>query len=97
MFFIRLIEWVEMLHILGVKQIYIYDYGNHANNTKVLSYYEKRKMMDVRRISLPGKRHDDPIQNHKFMMERKRRLVEGGIEAYLHETIPRVDCLMRLA
>ena len=51
--------------------------------------------MDVRLISLPGKRQDEPIQHHRFMMDRRRRLVDNGIEVYLHETTPRDDCLMR--
>ena len=75
--------------------IYIYNFGSHPNNSKVLNYYEDEKKMDVRIVSLPGKRQNEPIQHHRFMIDRRRRLVDNGIEVYLHETIPRDDCLMR--
>ena len=53
---VRLIEWIELLHILGVDKIFFYNLEVHPNVTKVLNYYEDKSYIDLTPISLPGRR-----------------------------------------
>ena len=52
---VRLIEWIELLHILGADKIFLYNLEVHPNVTKVLSYYQDKGYVDLTPISLPGK------------------------------------------
>ena len=53
---VRLIEWIELLHILGADKIFFYNLEVHPNVTKVLNYYEDKSYIDITPISLPGMR-----------------------------------------
>ena len=53
---VRLIEWIELLHILGADKIFFYNLEVHPNVTKVLNYYEDKSYVDLTPISLPGRR-----------------------------------------
>jgi hypothetical protein len=44
---IKLIEWVEMMKILGAEQIFIYHRYINAENFRVMKYYEKKGFMDL--------------------------------------------------
>jgi hypothetical protein len=41
-FSVRLIEWLEILKILGADKIYFYKFGAHENMEKVLDFYTKQ-------------------------------------------------------
>ena len=53
---VRLIEWIELLQILGADKIFFYNLEVHPNVTKVLNYYEDKNYIDLTPISLPGRR-----------------------------------------
>ena len=53
---VRLIEWIELLRILGADKIFFYNLEVHPNVTKVLNYYEDKSYIDLTPISLPGRR-----------------------------------------
>jgi len=38
---LRLIEWLEMLKIVGADKVYLYKYDAHKNMEKTLDYYSK--------------------------------------------------------
>ena len=38
---LRLIEWLELLRILGVSKVFLYSLGAHQNVERVLNYYRK--------------------------------------------------------
>ena len=38
---LRLIEWLELLRILGVSKVFLYSFGVHLNVERVLNYYKK--------------------------------------------------------
>ena len=40
-FSIRLIEWLELMRILGVNQVFLYSFSTHPNMEKVMNYYQK--------------------------------------------------------
>ena len=51
---VRLIEWIELLHVLGADKIFLYNLEIHPNVTKVLNYYQDKGYVDLTPISLPG-------------------------------------------
>lgn len=52
---VRLIEWIELLHVLGADKIFLYNLEIHPNVTKVLNHYQDKGYVDLTPISLPGK------------------------------------------
>ena len=71
---VRLIEWIELLHILGADKIFFYNLEVHPNVTKVLNYYEDKSYVDLTPISLPGRRlitlTYSEVPNNKFSAVR---------------------------
>ena len=74
---VRLIEWFELLHLLGANKIFLYNLEVHPNVTKVLNYYEKKGYVDVTPISLPGK--DFFLSTHKKKYLPKKVQFDGTI------------------
>ncbi|KNC29046.1 hypothetical protein FF38_01400 [Lucilia cuprina] len=50
----RLVEWLEMLNILGVHKVYMHNLQVHANISKVLNYYREKGFVEVQDITLVG-------------------------------------------
>jgi hypothetical protein len=50
---VRLVQWIELLRILGTKKVFLYELEAHPNITKVLNYYQKN-VVDLTKITLPG-------------------------------------------
>ncbi|GFU18553.1 glycosyltransferase family 92 protein [Nephila pilipes] len=85
---VRLIEWIELLSILGAKKIFFYLLEVHPNISKVLSYYAKQDIIEVIPLTLPGEQPNLPGFRHMYLkskMTNKRQ----------NELIPYNDCLYR--
>jgi hypothetical protein len=85
---VRLIEWIELLNILGADKIFFYNLETHPNITKVLNYYQSVDMVDVTPITLPGAQPNILGFRHlylKKMLATKRQ----------NELMPYNDCLYR--
>ena len=52
---VQLVEWVELLFILGANKIYFYPLKVHENVHKVYEYYEKQSKAEITWTMLPGK------------------------------------------
>ncbi|XP_059473263.1 uncharacterized protein LOC132195342 isoform X1 [Neocloeon triangulifer] len=50
----RLVEWIELLKILGANKIIFYELTMHANISKVLDYYSNTWNVEVIKTTLPG-------------------------------------------
>ena len=50
----QLIEWIELLHLLGASKIFFYIIQLHPNMSKVIDYYVSRGMVDSRPYVFPG-------------------------------------------
>ncbi|CAF1141265.1 unnamed protein product [Adineta ricciae] len=83
---VRLVEWIELLYILGVKKIFFYQFDVHPNISKVLNYYQSRQLVQVTKISLPGTLPNLPGLRHSFL--ESHRPVKRQ-----NEIIPYNDCL----
>lgn len=49
-----MVEWIEILSILGVEKIFIYVLSLHPNMLKTLKYYETLGMVKIEMMSLPS-------------------------------------------
>lgn len=38
---VRLVEWIELLNLLGADKVFFYELQVHPNISKVLKYYEQ--------------------------------------------------------
>jgi hypothetical protein len=85
---IRLIEWIELMHLLGADKIFFYSFDIHPNISKTLKYYQEKKFIDVTELSLPGSQPNSPEARRKYLknetFERRR-----------NEVIPYNDCMYR--
>ncbi|KAK7071052.1 hypothetical protein SK128_020932 [Halocaridina rubra] len=82
----RLLEWIELLFLLGADKIFFYNFRVHKNMEKVLNYHERKGKVKVIPLSLPGDQPNDP-DTRTFYLKRatwqKRR----------NEVVPYNDCL----
>ncbi|CAG0889726.1 unnamed protein product [Cyprideis torosa] len=49
----RLVEWIEMLRILGADKVFMYNVEVHSNNSLLLRHYVKEGYVDLTPITLP--------------------------------------------
>jgi len=85
---VRLVEWIELVRILGANKIFFYEFYVHPNISKVLRYYEELGMVSVTPLTLPGGQPNIPGFQHIYLYER---------ETYkrLNELIPINDCFYK--
>ncbi|CAK1590094.1 unnamed protein product [Parnassius mnemosyne] len=85
---VRLVEWIEIVRILGADKIFFYELQVHPNITKVLDYYKGLGLIEVTPITLPGGQPNLPGLQHMYLKKKtthKRQM----------ELIPYNDCLYR--
>lgn len=85
---VRLVEWIELVRLLGAEKIYFYELQVHPNITKVLEYYTERGLVSVTPVTLPGGQPNLPGLQHMYLKKKtthKRQM----------ELIPYNDCLYR--
>lgn len=85
---LKIIEWLELLYILGADKVFIYKYMVHRNVEKVLDYYENEGKVKVLPLTLPGEQPNEPKLRSLYLKKstwQKRR----------NELVPYNDCLYR--
>lgn len=85
---VRLVEWIEMILLLGADKIFFYKLQVHPNISKVLSYYEKKDKVDVTPLTLPGGQPNIPGFQHMYLSKKINHKRQN-------ELIPYNDCLYR--
>lgn len=85
---VRLIEWLELLSLLGADKVFVYELQTHANMSKVLREYERRGLVDSRPLTLPGGQPNVPGFQHLYLKKRVNHKRQN-------ELIPYNDCLYR--
>lgn len=85
---VRMVEWLELLRILGAKKVFLYDLETHPNISKVLNYYQEQGLVDKTTITLPGNQPNLPGFRHLYL---KNKLTHKR----QNELIPYNDCLYR--
>jgi hypothetical protein len=85
---VRLVEWIELLGLLGANKIFFYELAVHPNITKVLRHYEATGQVDVTPLTLPGGQPNDPRIRHIYLGKKVNHKRQN-------EVIPYNDCLYR--
>ncbi|XP_047999686.1 uncharacterized protein LOC125236801 [Leguminivora glycinivorella] len=91
---VRLVEWIELVRLLGADQVFFYQVQVHPNMSKVLEYYRARGAVEVTPITLPAERgagrgwaprlRDKYLKKKKTMHERRMELVSYNDCLYRH-------------
>lgn len=84
----RLIEWMELLYVLGADKIFFYNFYTHPNISKVIDHYVALGKAEVTPISLPGGRPNFPLLQHYYLSHHPQ-------QQYVNEIILYNDCLYR--
>lgn len=85
---VRVIEWIELLKLLGAKKIFLYELEIHSNLSKVVQHYQREGIVELTPITLPGYQPNLPGFRHLYLKNKltaKRQ----------NELIPYNDCLYR--
>ena len=85
---VRLVEWIELLTLLGADKIFLYELEVHPNISKVLRHYQETGRVELTPITLPGEQPNIPGLRHMYLKSKitsKRQ----------NEVIPYNDCLYR--
>ncbi|CAL4119663.1 unnamed protein product [Meganyctiphanes norvegica] len=87
-FSVRLVEWLELLYLLGVNKVIMYELEVHPNISKVLSYYQTKGFIDVIPLTLPGTQPNFKDIRHRYLKEKY-------VFRRQNEVIPYNDCFYR--
>lgn len=85
---VRLVEWIELLGILGADKIFFYELQVHPNITKVLKHYSERGKVQVMPLTLPGGQPNIPGFQHLYLTKKVNHKRQN-------ELIPYNDCLYK--
>ncbi|CAL4059900.1 unnamed protein product, partial [Meganyctiphanes norvegica] len=66
-----MVEWLELLFLMGVDKVFAYEYTVHSNISRVLQHYVDIGRLLVTPITLPGDAPNDPVQRHKYLEKTK--------------------------
>lgn len=67
---IRLVEWIELLGLLGADKIFLYELEVHPNISKVLDYYQSTGKIELTPITLPGEQPNVPGLRHMYLKSK---------------------------
>ncbi|KAH8269881.1 hypothetical protein KR044_000174, partial [Drosophila immigrans] len=87
----RIIEWLELMRLLGVDKVVFYDAQMHPNMTRVLNDYRSNEphFVELRPMSLGRGEPHSPQHFHHYAM------AADGFNRILNEMIPYNDCFYR--
>lgn len=85
---VRLVEWIELLRVLGAEKIFFYQLQVHPNISKVLDHYEAQGAVHVTPLTLPGGQPNVPGFQHLYLTKKVNHKRQN-------ELIPYNDCLYR--
>ncbi|XP_050069299.1 uncharacterized protein LOC126557535 [Anopheles maculipalpis] len=85
---VRLVEWIELLGMLGADKVFFYELQVHPNISKVLRYYEEQERVHVTPLTLPGGQPNVPGFQHLFLSKKTTHKRQN-------ELIPYNDCLYK--
>lgn len=85
---VRLIEWIELLHILGANKVFFYDFQVHPNVSRTLAYLQTQGKVDISPITLPGYFPNVPALRHLFLKKK-------AVHRRQMEVMPYNDCFYK--
>lgn len=85
---VRLVEWIELITLLGADKIFFYQLQVHPNVTKVLDHYQRLGKVHVTPLTLPGGQPNVPAFQHMYLTKKTNHKRQN-------ELIPYNDCLYK--
>ncbi|CAB3369777.1 uncharacterized protein LOC135935988 [Cloeon dipterum] len=85
---VRMVEWIELLHLLGADKIFMYKLQVHPNISKVLDYYQQVGKVEVTPLTLPGTLPNIAGFQHMYLTKKVNHKRQN-------ELIPYNDCLYK--
>ncbi|XP_053986409.1 uncharacterized protein LOC128880399 [Hylaeus volcanicus] len=85
---VRLVEWIELITLLGADKIFFYQLQVHPNVTKVLDHYQRLGKVHVTPLTLPGGQPNVPAFQHMYLTKKTSHKRQN-------ELIPYNDCLYK--
>ncbi|CAH1962938.1 unnamed protein product [Acanthoscelides obtectus] len=85
---VRLVEWIELLNLLGADKVFFYELQVHPNISKVLRYYEQEGKVQVTPINLAGGQPNAPSFQHLYLTKKTNHKRQN-------ELIPYNDCFYK--
>lgn len=85
---VRLVEWIELISLLGAEKIFFYELQVHPNIRKMLEHYEREGRVEVIQTKLPGGKPNIPGLQHIYLQHRPNQKRQ-------HEVIAYNDCLYK--
>ena len=85
---VRLVEWIELIGLLGADKIYFYQLQVHPNVSKVLDHYTRLGKVEVTPLTLPGGQPNVPAFQHMYLTKKTNNKRQN-------ELIPYNDCLYK--
>lgn len=85
---VRLVEWLELLNLLGADKVFFYQLQVHPNITKVLNHYVDQGRVSVTPLTLPGGQPNIPTFQHLYLKKKLNHKRQN-------ELIPYNDCLYK--
>ena len=62
----KVIEWIELLSILGAQKIFLYELDGNPDVWKVFDFYTKKGILDVKKCAIPG---DPNFRNSTYLKQ----------------------------
>lgn len=53
----ELMQWIEMLYLLGAKHIHMYNYRLHKNARRLLKFYQRYRSLTLQKLTLPPREY----------------------------------------
>ena len=78
---LRIIEWIEMIKILGGGHVFMSQLHVHKNISKVLDYYISTGFITVTNFTLPGNQPNEPKEQYEYLYNRKNLYTKMANEA----------------
>uniref|UniRef100_A0A6P7GIF3 Glycosyltransferase family 92 protein n=1 Tax=Diabrotica virgifera virgifera TaxID=50390 RepID=A0A6P7GIF3_DIAVI len=85
---VRLVEWIELLNLLGADKVFFYELQVHPNISKVLNHYDQKGKVHVTPISLAGGQPNAPSFQHLYLTNNPNKKRQN-------ELIPYNDCFYK--
>lgn len=85
---LRIIEWIEMIKILGGGHVFMSQLHVHKNISKVLDHYFSTGFITVTNFTLPGNQPNKPKEQYEYLYNRKNHKTKRANEAIsLHNSL----------
>lgn len=85
---VRLVEWIEILQLLGANKIFLYELEVHPNISKVLRHYQNTGLVEVTPLTLAGEQPNLSVLQRLYL----RKKVTNKRQS---ELVPYNDCFYR--